>query len=147
LIDAALIRMRRVIEFPSLRGDPVDLSAVLVVNAVARLHAASQLARIADIAANLMVQPSTASRLVASAESAGFIQRAPSPDDQRSVILVLTEAGEILDLTAKKFRIGFLQQASVDWDDHTVTVFAKLLDEFSRATAANASGRSSAHNR
>lgn len=134
-IDAALIRMRRLLELPRHLTDTVDLSAVLVTDTVARLRADGERTRIADIAATLTVKPSTASRLVASTEAAGFIQRTPSPDDPRSVALGLTPAGEELNATAKGSRIGFLRQAAESWDDETVTVFAALLDQFSRATA------------
>lgn len=134
-IDAALIRMRRLLELPAHLTDTVDLSAVLVTDTVARLRGDGEKTRIADIAANLTVKPSTASRLVASTEAAGFIRRTPSPDDPRSVALDLTPAGEELNATAKGFRIGFLRHAVSGWDDQTVTVFAALLDQFSRATA------------
>jgi len=134
-IDAALIRMRRLLELPQHATSSVDLSAVLVTDTVARLGADGERTRIADIAAHLTVKPSTASRLVASTEAAGFIHRTPSPEDPRSVALALTPAGEELNATAKGFRTGFLRQAAESWDDETVTVFAALLDQFSRATA------------
>jgi len=137
-IDAALIRMRRLMEMPQV-SDTVDLSAVLVVDTVARLQALGERTRIADIAANLTVKPSTASRIVAATEAAGLVQRTQSADDLRSVVLVLTPAGEALNSTAKHKRIDFLRSASESWEDSTVRVFAKLLDEFSRATAARSS--------
>ena len=130
-IDAALIRLRRVLALPRQTSPSVDLSAVLVVDTIARRAARGERTRIVDIASQLSVAPSTASRLVAATLGAGYIERSPSADDPRSVILLLTPSGEELTATAKRFRIGFLQRATVGWDEQTIATFAKLLHEFS----------------
>ncbi|WP_166805607.1 MarR family winged helix-turn-helix transcriptional regulator [Cryobacterium ruanii] len=135
-IDASLIRMRRLLQVPKQVNGVADLSAVLVVDTIVRRRADGEQTRISDIAGNLSVKPSTASRLVASAEGAGYIQRSPGRADPRSVNLNLTQTGEELNAAAKQFRIGFLRHAAARWDEETVAVFADLLDEFSRATAA-----------
>ncbi|SEN06179.1 MarR family winged helix-turn-helix transcriptional regulator [Cryobacterium luteum] len=139
-IDASLIRMRRLLQGPKQVNGVADLSAVLVVDAIVRRRAHGERTRISDIAGNLSVKPSTASRLVAATENAGFVERLPGRDDPRSVNLDLTPTGEELNATAKQFRIDFLRRAAPRWDAHTVAVFADLLDEFSRAAAAGPAG-------
>lgn len=146
-IDASLIRMRRLLQIPQQVNGVVDLSAVLVVDTIVRRRADGEQTRISDIAGNLSVKPSTASRLVSATESGGFIQRSPGRDDPRSVNLDLTPTGEDLNATAKEFRIGFLRRAVPRWDAETVTVFADLLDEFSRATAAGPLSAGDIHQR
>ncbi|QIM15947.1 MarR family transcriptional regulator [Leucobacter insecticola] len=138
-IDASLIRMRRLLEVPQAVGDGVDLSSMLVVDTIARRGRAGKQTRIIDIAAQLSVTPSTASRLVARAESAGLVERSPSPADPRSVILSLTSAGEELNAAAVRFRLASLQDALPNWDATTLETFARLLDEFSRATTPSSS--------
>jgi DNA-binding MarR family transcriptional regulator len=134
-IDASLIRMRRLLELPRKHKNGVELSAVLVVDTIARRTQSGMSTRIADIALALSVEPSTASRLVRSTEAAGHIQRSPSPDDPRSVILHLTPSGLDLDTSAREYRATLLSKATQQWDQDTTATFARLLDEFSRAAA------------
>ncbi|WEO76042.1 MarR family transcriptional regulator [Cryobacterium sp. SO2] len=140
-IDASLIRMRRLLETPRGATDEVDLSAVFVVDTIARRAQDGMLTRIADIAHHLSVQPSTASRLVRSTEAAGYIQRSASPDDPRSVVLHLTSRGTELNASAKDFRTNMLRNATMEWDSNTIATFARLLDEFSRATSGSTTDR------
>ncbi|ASD22565.1 hypothetical protein B7495_11100 [Cryobacterium sp. LW097] len=136
-IDASLIRMRRLLEIPRGATDDVDLSAVFVVDTIARRAKDGMSTRIADIAHHLSVKPSTASRLVRSTEAAGYIQRSISPDDPRSVVLHLTSTGEGLNTSARDFRTDILRKATIKWDANTIATFAGLLDEFSRAASAS----------
>lgn len=133
IIDEALIRMRRLLEAPATVGESVDLSAVLVVDTIARRKCLGEATRIADIAADLAVKPSTASRLVASTEASGFLNRARNPVDPRSSVLDLTSAGEKLNTSAKEFRISSLKRSKPRWDDAQLAMFSRMLEEFSRA--------------
>lgn len=134
-IDAALIRMRRILHTPhTSAADGVDLSAVLVVDTVARRAKEGHRTRIVDIATELSVKPSTASRLVSSTEVAGYIEKSTSPDDPRSTILNLTASGVRLNAEATRYRLGLLEQALPGWDAETIALFARLLDEFSHAS-------------
>lgn len=135
-IDAALIRMRRLLDTPQEIREGVDLSAVLVVDAIARREKAGHQTRIVDVATNLAVKPSTASRLVSSTEASGLIHRSPSTDDPRSVILTLTQQGQDLNADATRFRTGMLKRAVPHWDAETTSTFARLLEEFSHAVSA-----------
>lgn len=140
-IDASLIRMRRLLEIPRGATDDVDLSAVFVVDTIARRANEGMSTRIADIARHLSVKPSTASRLVRSTEAVGYIQRSTSPDDPRSVVLHLTSTGEVLNTSARDFRADILRKATVMWDEETIATFARLLDEFSLATSGSIADR------
>lgn len=135
-IDAALIRMRRLLNSPQPReGGDVELSAVLVVDTVARRAREGEPTRIVDIATELSVKPSTASRLTSSTEAAGYIEKSAGPDDSRSVLLHLTANGRRLNAIATQHRLDFLRNAVPGWDAETVVKFARLLDEFSRAAS------------
>ncbi|TFC01000.1 MarR family transcriptional regulator [Cryobacterium adonitolivorans] len=140
-IDASLIRMRRLLGNPRGVTDGVDLSAVFVVDTIARRAKDRMSTRITDIARHLSVKPSTASRLVRSTEAAGYIQRSASPDDTRSVVLHLTSRGEELNTSARAFRADILRKATVTWDEKTIATFARLLDEFSLATSGSTADR------
>lgn len=135
-IDASLIRMRRLLEPSRQASAAVDLSAVLVVDTIARRAANLEQTRITDVASHLSVKPSTASRLVASTEAAGYIRRSPSPTDPRSVGLSLTPSGDSLNAAARQFRISLLQDITAQWDADSVATFARLLDAFSRAAVS-----------
>lgn len=135
-IDAALIRMRRLFAAPQDVGGGVDVSAMLIVDTIARRERSGEWTRIGDVATSLNVKPSTASRLVGSAEQAGFIARSASLGDTRSVLLELTGAGVELNATAREFRISSLRESLPRWDAGTVASFALLLDEFSRASVS-----------
>jgi DNA-binding MarR family transcriptional regulator len=52
--------------------------------------------RTADLAAELGIQPSTATRLCDRLAARGFVRRQPGEDDRRVVLVVLTDAGRNL---------------------------------------------------
>ena len=113
-IATALFHLRRVWAKPDLMkriraqtsagpdGRPLQLSNLMVVNAVAALTAAAERPECAArrrevtvgaVAERLEIDPSTASRLVGHAIDAGLVSRRPSPIDARRANLGLTEAG------------------------------------------------------
>src|SRR4051794_27848578 len=51
-------------------------------------------ARVSDVAVELQVDLSVASRQVQALEAAGYVDRAPDPTDRRSSVVGLSEAGE-----------------------------------------------------
>lgn len=63
---------------------------------------ASGRATVTDLAERLQLAQSTVTELVARAEEAGLVARAPSPADGRVALLSLTPAGE--DALARSFR-------------------------------------------
>ena len=137
-IDEALIRMRRLwggsTTATDLRRDAgggVELSTVLVADAVDRGRRASGTAGVGDVATLLDVAPSTASRLVDRAVAVGMVERGPAPDARRCT-LTLTDAGHDLVRRATAYRSDHLRQVLEDWTASDVETFAALLYRFAR---------------
>jgi DNA-binding MarR family transcriptional regulator len=121
-IATALFRLRRVWAKPDLvkrvraqtsacvDGRPLQLSNLMVVNAVAALADAeaadepSTEVTVGAVAERLEIDPSTASRLVGHALDAGLVSRRPSPVDARRANLGLTEAGRRVKQVSDRFR-------------------------------------------
>lgn len=162
LLDDALIRLRRLwsgaVPRRSVMADrvpPVEMSTVLVVNAIHRLQAVrpgGEVAEatevtVADVAGHLDVASSTASRLVDRAVTATMVTRRASATDTRRVALSLTARGQELLAAAGEFRLSYLEQVLDGWTAADVDAFAMLLDRFAAAvhlrpptTAGGASG-------
>jgi DNA-binding MarR family transcriptional regulator len=141
-------------------GRPVQTSSLLVVHAVAQLSAgqgcqagvpapaAAGTGRqdepdgpsgpgrdvtVGAVAERLDIDPSTASRLVGHAISAGFVARRPSPRDARRANLQLTDAGRRLQAVADRFRRAYLAELLADWTEAERAEFARLLARFTHA--------------
>lgn len=139
-LDTALLDLRRFAEVPSaarrgstLRhgGDRVEISTVLVVDAVARFDALGECS-IRNVAETLHVVPSTASRLVERAARAGMLHRGQSTTDPRRTVLSLTAAGWRLQREAVAFRTARLDALLSDWSAADVITFTCLLERFAR---------------
>ncbi|OLT27515.1 hypothetical protein BJF79_11620 [Actinomadura sp. CNU-125] len=155
-IGAALFHLRRVWAKPDLMkrvraqtaagpdGRPLQLSNLMVVNAVAALLAAAGEGddgpeiTVGAVADRLEVDPSTASRLVGHAIDAGLVSRRPSPVDARRANLGLTEAGTRVKQVADRFRRSYYDELMSGWTDEERTEFARLLTRFADAAAAQA---------
>ncbi|HEY2593524.1 MAG TPA: MarR family transcriptional regulator [Chloroflexota bacterium] len=111
-----------------------DLSHVMAVDAV---DEASEDSRggvtVGTVAERLGVDPSRASRLVASAIRAGYLARVASQDDGRRSLLQLTEAGRALVETMHAHRQAEFGRAMRDWPERDRQEFARLLTRFTRA--------------
>ncbi len=110
----------------------MQISTVLVVDAVARRDGVGE-SSIADVAQGLDVAHSTASRLVARAETAGMLHRRRSTADPRRTVLSLTADGWSLQREAVAFRTARLESLLVDWSAVDVTTFTRLLERFARS--------------
>lgn len=139
VIDAALIRLRRLWSTPQRRadlerdvGEGIPMSSVLVVDAVARLSPPGGVT-IGAVADHLSVDESTASRLVDGAVRAELVERHRSSVDARRVALQLTDAGQGLLARASGFRQQYLSALLGGWTDRDVARFAELLDRFADA--------------
>ncbi|TDB84592.1 MarR family transcriptional regulator [Actinomadura sp. KC216] len=164
-IGAALFHLRRVWAKPDLMkriraqtpGEkPLQISNLMVVNAVAALTAAvEESARasggadragepdapagscrevtVGAVAERLEIDPSTASRLVGHAIDAGLLSRRPSPVDARRANLGLTEAGRRVKQVADRFRRAYLDELMTGWSADERTEFARLLTRFADA--------------
>lgn len=158
-IGVALLHLRRVWAKPDLMkriraqtsagtgGRPLQISNLMVVNAVAALTAAEGPCRaggsggpsaditVGAVAERLEIDPSTASRLVGHAIDAGLLSRRPSPVDARRANLGLTEAGRRVKQVADRFRRAYLDELMTGWTAEERTEFARLLTRFADAAA------------
>ncbi|MBE1533507.1 MarR family winged helix-turn-helix transcriptional regulator [Actinomadura algeriensis] len=157
-IGAALFHLRRIWAKPDLMkrvraqtaagpdGRPLQLSNLMVVNAVAGLLATAGKETEDDgpeitvgaVADRLEVDPSTASRLVGHAIDAGLVSRRPSPIDARRANLGLTDAGTRVKQVADRFRRSYYNELMSGWTDEERAEFGRLLTRFADAAAAQA---------
>ena len=140
-IDDAFLRLRRLWSASRHRiADDgvtrVELSSLLVVEACARKGAAGAEANVSDVAFLADVTPSTASRLVDTAQRAGLLQRQRSAHSGRRTALVLTPAGEALRTRAVQARRSWLSGQLDDWSPAEVEQFGQLLQRFANGLQA-----------
>ncbi|TDC61983.1 MarR family transcriptional regulator [Actinomadura sp. GC306] len=152
-IGAALLQIRRYWAKPDLMkriraqtpaatgGRPLQISNLMVVNAVAALTAEakagdpSREVTVGAVAERLEIDPSTASRLVGHAIDAGLLSRRPSPVDARRANLGLTDAGQRVKQVADRFRRAYLNDLMAGWTADERAEFARLLTRFTEAAA------------
>jgi DNA-binding MarR family transcriptional regulator len=112
------------------QGRPVELSYILVVQAIAARQGMEQEVTIGTIATHLEIDPSTASRLVAMTERAGYLARKTSLADGRATQLELTPAGVKLAADARQFQQSIFEQITSDWSDEERRTFVPLFIKF-----------------
>ncbi|CAJ1581409.1 MarR family winged helix-turn-helix transcriptional regulator [[Mycobacterium] wendilense] len=103
-------------------------STVRVLRAVERRALGGAAASISDVADDLAVEHSTASRTVSSVVAAGLLTKTPAADDQRRSLLVLTDVGRktLAQVTAR--RRDMVTAVVADWPDGEVDTLVTLLD-------------------
>lgn len=131
-LDEALVSVRRLMQRPGYQrhflaalGEPVDLGTLRAVRAVDRL--ADDVPGVGDVADLLMVDRSTASRLLDRAVCAGYVTREPAPHDRRRSQLRLTAEGARLLEGANTARRQLLSAATADWEPAELESLAELL--------------------
>ena len=140
-LDEALVRLRRLWTASRAHvlddlGRRVEMSSVLVVEACARAEPDTAEVTIGDVAAFLDVEPSTASRMVDRAATAGLVLRTASRVNARRAALVLTDDGRALRARATAARLGWLHAVLAEWSHEDVQVLAAALTRFADAVAA-----------
>lgn len=131
-LDAVLIRARR---WPSRPGHrallwskidvPVDLTTLRVLRAVER-HEKDP--TVGDVANDLGVAASTASRFVDRVVERGELQRRACADDGRRTRLALTTSGRTTLAAVTEARRAVLAEVTRDWDDAEIGLLADLLE-------------------
>lgn len=135
-LDGVLLALRRVTSAPTARpvlaeGETrVELSTLLVIDAVARHDETGGGCSVSVVAEALAVAQSTASRLVARAVDAGVISRARDSSEARRALLRLTAAGEQLQAEAVRFRTLRLADVTSGWSDEDLATLTGLLERF-----------------
>ena len=131
-IDRAFRQLRRFSELPPRVTDGgvrVETSTLLVLEAVLDAGAGT----VRQVAQELAVTQSTASRLVTRAEDAGMVVRGPAPDDAREVAVQATDQGDRVRRRGHDFRVGRLADLTAGWPPDDVETFARLLGRFARS--------------
>jgi DNA-binding MarR family transcriptional regulator len=110
-------------DIPRLAGfdHPVGLVPLAVVHRLAP-------ARVKDVARELHVDLSVASRQLAALTSAGYIQRECDPDDRRAQLVTPTAAGREALERAHERIVGVFGTALADWSDAEITSLTTALD-------------------
>jgi DNA-binding MarR family transcriptional regulator len=93
-----------------------------------------------DLAAELYLDKSTASRVVSALERKGYVARASHPEDGRAVVLTVTGAGRRLHDRIKKDLVEEERKLLADFEPEVRKAAPKLLLRLARA-AASRSGR------
>lgn len=98
-------------------------------------------ASIGDVAAELKIDPSRASRIVADLVANDLLRREVAQDDARKSIIVLTP--KALDIL-KRFRVAkldILGDMLSDWSSDEIKTFARLLAKYTDASQRQAENR------
>lgn len=140
VLDDALIRMRRLWSASRTRfvedgATAAEMSSLLVVEACARGATQGCEVTVGDVAQLADVAPSTASRLVDRAETAGLLHRTESSINARRTALELTSAGAALRERAVTARTTWLAGHLRDWDPTDVQRLGVLLSRFADGLA------------
>jgi DNA-binding MarR family transcriptional regulator len=83
--------------------------------------------RATDLAAHYALDKSTVSRQVAALERAGLIERRPDAEDQRVLVLHLTEAGRRILAQVTESRRAAFRERLADWPAEDLARFADYL--------------------
>jgi DNA-binding MarR family transcriptional regulator len=140
-IEAALIRLRRRQTRRALgraaaegASPQVNLDHFAVLDAVEGGGPGE--VTVGDVAERLGIDPSRASRVVAAAVKAGYLERVASQDDGRRSCLALTATGrEIVD-HAHRSRQAMIDEVLRDWSARDRADLARLLTRFTTALDA-----------
>lgn len=111
----------------------VELSQILVVQAIEGATENGQAATVGDVAAALAIDPSTASRLVAQSIRTGYLTRVAAQHDGRAVHLALTTTGRTLADHAHHYQRAVFAQVTGDWSAEERYTFARLFVKFADA--------------
>jgi len=88
---------------------------------------------VGDIARQLRIDPSRASRLVAELVQRGFLIRAVSQQDARRAVLQRSDSGERVLAEIQRVKYGLIRDIAGDWSEERLAAFAADFDSFTRA--------------
>jgi DNA-binding MarR family transcriptional regulator len=120
----ALFRLVRFWSRRWARGTASHPQLVLTVDAV---HAAGPDAAVGDVARQLGLDQSGASRMVATATASGYLERTRGTTDARRRALRLTPDGETLLAAAQEWQRQTFHELTADWDPDDRAQFARYL--------------------
>lgn len=127
----------------AIAGIPLDRAAMALLRQVAD----SEPQRPGELAQRLGVEASHVTRTVQQLQKAGYVTRAPDPDDRRAQRIQLTGPGRDAVDRAREAGARGLQQALNGWDREDLgrlaALFDRMVDDF-LAHAADEEGEQSA---
>ena len=132
-LDESLLWLRRVFQLPGYRKRLLQGLAPAIESATLRLLRAIQRSNgppsVGGVADALMIDPSTASRVVEGAAEAGLIDRRACNDDRRKARLHLTTEGQAIleEVTARRRQL--LAEVTDGWDPDELQRLTELLSK------------------
>ncbi|WP_324650344.1 MarR family winged helix-turn-helix transcriptional regulator [Georgenia sp. H159] len=130
LIDALadLVRRHRNLTVRLSRESGLPAAQVAVLAAISRLGES----RIADLAEDLLVDPSVVSRHVSPLEHSGSVERRQDPADARAALVRLTPQGEEALAQVRGLRRRHLEAALAEWSEADVAELTEVLGTVAR---------------
>ncbi|MBB3053120.1 DNA-binding MarR family transcriptional regulator [Prauserella isguenensis] len=127
-----LFRAIRLLGRAPVQQDQRQFSGILVVQAVRGCQERPEPGEVTvrSVADYMHVAPSTASRLVADAVEARYVESVPSKSDRRSTALRLTARGRQLLRSSVEYQTKVYEQATEGWSEESKKVFEVLLVDF-----------------
>jgi DNA-binding MarR family transcriptional regulator len=89
-----------------------------------------------ELATELYLDKSTASRVVATLERKGYVRRTPHPEDGRAIVLEVTAAGRRLHGRIRADLVGEARELLSDFEPEVRDGAARLIRRLARAAAA-----------
>ncbi|VXC24120.1 DNA-binding transcriptional regulator, MarR family [Arthrobacter sp. 9AX] len=109
-----------------------DLPAFLILNQLVYRGAA----RPTDLAEALEITTSHVSKIIARLEDAALVLRAPDPNDNRAVIVGLTDSGRSAGLRIVECGRSLFDRIFADWPDGERAEFTRLIVKFAHSIDA-----------
>jgi DNA-binding MarR family transcriptional regulator len=110
-----------------LTGEQRRVQDILVLDAVEAAARRDPEVAVADVAHQLGIDRSGASRFVAAAADHGYLERRPSRSDARRAVLTLTPAGRDLLAGSHAWQEQVYAQLTAGWDPEDAAQFAGYL--------------------
>jgi DNA-binding MarR family transcriptional regulator len=136
-VDEVVQRLVRQVRGAAYRGRVLDgveaitgINTLRVLRSIETRLAAEEEPAILDVARDLDIEQSSASRAVAVAVGAGLVARVPSSADMRRVRLELTDQGRTALDAATANRKALLKEVTDDWSEEDLQTFGRLAQRF-----------------
>ena len=136
-VDELLNRLVRAVRRPAYRSRILagvsripGAEALRVLRSVELREARRERPSISDVAADLEVEQSTASRAVNAMVERSLVTREPDPTDLRRTLLSLTDAGRAELDRATANRLATVAEVTSGFSAEELRTFAELLDRF-----------------
>lgn len=136
LVDALMATARMLVSLTARSLAELDANVTLPQYRTLVILAGSGPRRIIDLAADLNVQPSTATRMCDRLVRKGFVEREAHADDRRVAWVVLKDAGRELVGTMMEHRRAFLADLVTSVELRDPSVLPELVDALQALASA-----------